>query len=110
MGFEVFKNDKKNKTGFAVFSQTPRNDSLTTGMAGTTITKAPPAPAGTSIAGFRQLDQASKGPTKPYTPTKTIGENIFLINALPIKQTDPFPKKVGKGLVNAAFSTLEAPT
>lgn len=65
---------------------------------------------GTSMAEFRQLDQASKGPTKPYTPTKTIGENIFLVNALPIKQTDPFPKKVGKGLVNAAFSTLEAPT
>jgi hypothetical protein len=112
MGFEVFRDDKNNKTGFAVFSRAPSNNSLATGMAGNTITKAAPltAPVKTSIADFRRLDQASEGPTKPYSPAKTVGDDIFLVNALPIKQTDPIPKKIGKGAVNTVFSLLEAPT
>lgn len=70
------------------------------------------APSGTSGMGdFRQLDQASLSqPIPQYTPkNQTIGENAFLVNAFPIKQSDNVAVKGVKGLGNIAFSTLDAP-
>lgn len=58
-------------------------------------------PAGTTGAGFRQLEEASKNPT--------VGEDLFTKNVLPIKRNDNIAVKSGKGLVNAAVSIADAP-
>lgn len=42
-------------------------------------------------------------------PSRTVGENLFLTNVLPIKSDDNIAKKAGKGAVNAIASTLAAP-
>jgi len=60
-----------------------------------------PKPAGTTQKGFRQLEQKSVNPT--------VGENLFSTNALPIKQNDNIAVKAGKGIVNAAISTVNSP-
>jgi len=67
--------------------------------------------ANTNMGSFRQLDQASLSqPIPQYTPkNQTIGENAFLVNAFPIKQSDNVAVKGVKGLGNIAFSTLDAP-
>lgn len=75
-------------------------------------TQANVAPSGTSgMADFRQLDQASLSqPIPKYTPqNQTVGENAFLVNAFPIKQSDNVAVKGVKGLGNIALSTLDAP-
>lgn len=40
---------------------------------------------------------------------RTVGENLFLTNVMPIKSDDNIAKKAGKGAVNAIASTLVAP-